>query len=372
LAGHTIPAIVAATPRVVTVPGGVRVWIDLTNSPHVLVMRPVVERLRARGDDVRVTARDFAQTLELCTRLGIEHEAIGRHRGERVAAKAVGLASRSRALVRWARRQGPFDIALGHGSNDVTIAAASLRIPSSTMFDYEWATVQHNINCRLASAVVVPDSIPPERLRRYGAAAKLRRYEGLKEEYYLADFEPDPGVLAELGIDRARPVVVVRTPPEVSLYHRFENDLFAQVIERLRRAAADEGVQSVVLPRVAAQRQALGRGGGLIVPGRAIDAQSLIAHADLVISAGGTMNREAVALGTPVYTTFEGRMGAVDERLIAEGRMQTLARVEDLDLSPREQARPQRVRRDPQRLLELLLSPLARAAADGRPLTGGG
>ena len=168
-----------------------RVWIDLTNSPHVLVMRPVIADLRARGHEVEVTARDFAQTLELCERFGIEHTPIGRHRGGHLAAKAVGLASRSLELARWARGRR-FELALGHGSNDVTVAAALLRIPRSTMFDYEWATVQHNVNCRLAQAVVVPDVIPPERLYRYGARGKIRAYEGLKEEYYLADFEPDP------------------------------------------------------------------------------------------------------------------------------------------------------------------------------------
>jgi predicted glycosyltransferase len=175
-----------------------RIWVDLTNSPHVLVLRPVIDVLRARGAEVRVTVRDFAQTVQLCERFGIEHEVIGRHRGGRVAAKAVGLAQRSASLVRWGRRYGPFDLALGHGSNDVTVAARVLRIPCSTMFDYEWATVQHNVNCRLAQAVVVPDAIPPERLERYGARGKLQRYPGLKEEYYLADFEPDPAVLDEL------------------------------------------------------------------------------------------------------------------------------------------------------------------------------
>jgi predicted glycosyltransferase len=342
-----------------------RVWIDLTNSPHVLVMRPVIQRLAAAGHDVRVTARDFAQTVELCERLDIAHTVIGSHRGGRLAAKALGLVARSTALVRWARADARgaggrgFDLALGHGSNDITVAAAILRVPSATMFDYEWATVQHNVNCRLARAVVVPDAIPPQRLDRYGARGKVRAYEGLKEEYYLADFEPDPAVLNELALDRARPLVVVRTPPDLALYHRFENSLFEQVLDRLRDAVAQEGVQPVVLPRVQAQRAALERVPGFVVPGHAIDSQSLIAYADLVISAGGTMNREAVALGTPVYTTFEGRPGAVDEALIAENRLRKLASAEEIDLRRRDPAiAGPRIRRDPQILAELLISPL--------------
>lgn len=331
-----------------------RVWVDLTNSPHVLVLRPVVERLRAQGADVQVTARDFAQTVELAERHGLGATVIGRHQGARLGAKAAGLLARSAALARWARGRR-FNVALGHGSNDVTVAARLLRIPCSTMFDYEWASVQHTVNCRLAQAVVVPDAIPPERLSRYGAARKLRRYPGLKEEYYLADLEPDPAVLDALGLDRERPVAVVRTPPEVSLYHRFENDLFAAVLARLR-----EQGQVVVLPRTPGQRAELAAAGGFVVPERAIDAPSLVALADLVVSAGGTMNREAVALGTPVWTTFEGRLGAVDERLIAEGRLRRLERAQDVVLERRPAGTAaERVRRDPQVLVDLLLSPLA-------------
>jgi predicted glycosyltransferase len=325
-----------------------RIWVDLTNSPHVLVLRPVVERLRAAGHDVRVTARDFAQTVELAQRHGMGAEVIGHHRGEKVWAKAVGLASRSAALVRWARGKR-FDLAFGHGSNDVSVAARLLRIPCSTMFDYEWATVQHNVNCRLAQAVVVPDAIPAERLDRYGARGKVRAYPGLKEEYYLADFEPDASVLGELGLDASQPIAVVRTPPAVSLYHRFENPLFAEVLDRMR------DVQAVVLPRTAQQREELAR--DFLVPEHAIDAPSLIALADLVVSAGGTMNREAVALGTPVWTTFEGRLGAVDEQLIASGRMNRLASAAELPLAKRATAATDRVRRDPQLLVQLLLSP---------------
>jgi predicted glycosyltransferase len=329
----------------------VRVWVDLTNSPHVLVMRPLIAAMREDGHEVEVTARDFAQTLELCERLGVDHTAIGRHRGGRLASKGLGLASRSLALVRWARGRR-FDVAVGHGSNDVMVAAALLRTPSATAFDYEFAKVQHHVNCRLARAVVVPKAIPPERLHPYGADGKLQRYEGLKEEYYLADFEPDEAVLHELSVDRSRPLVVVRTPPEVSLYHRFENPLFRGVLERLRASDA----QAVVLPRTAAQREELAQLGGFTVPEHAIDAQSLVSFADLVISAGGTMNREAVALGTPVYTTFEGRLGAVDEALLAEGRLRRLAHPEEVRIERRTVGGGLRVRRDPRDLVKMILS----------------
>jgi predicted glycosyltransferase len=324
----------------------VRIWVDLTNSPHVLVLRPLIEGMRADGHEVEVTARDFAQTLELCERFGIEHTAIGRHRGGRVASKVLGLASRSTALVRWARGRR-FDVAMGHGSNDVSVAAKLLRIPSATAFDYEWATAQHQVNCRLAKAVVVPDAIPAERLERYGARGKIHAYPGLKEEYYLADFEPSPAVLDELGLDRSRPLVVVRTPPEVSRYDRFENPLFARVLERLA------GSQTVVLPRTPAQRAELR---DFIVPEHAIDAQSLVAYADLVISAGGTMNREAVALNTPVFTTFEGRLGAVDEALLREGRMHKLEDPDQIQVERRPANGGLRVRRDPRELVTMLLA----------------
>jgi predicted glycosyltransferase len=330
----------------------VRIWIDLTNSPHVLVMRPLIEIMREDGHEVEVTARDFAQTLELCERFGIEHTAVGRHRGGRLASKGVGLVSRSAALLRWARGRR-FDAAIGHGSNDISVAAKLLGIPSATAFDYEFARAQHQVNCRLCRIVMVPEAIPPERLTRFGATSrKLRRYPGLKEEYYLADFEPDEAVLGELGLTRERPLVLVRTPPEVSLYHRFENPLFPQVLERL----AAEEVQAVVLPRTPTQREEIVRLGPFTIPDRAVDAQSLVAYSDLVISAGGTMNREAVALGTPVYTTFEGRLGAVDEALLREGRLRKLADPRDIRVERRPAHAELRVRRDPRQLVTLLLA----------------
>ena len=326
----------------------------MTAPAHPIVLRPVIERLGAAGHDVHVTARDYAQTLDLLELHGIDHVALGRHGGASRARKLAALVSRTRAMRKIGKRQG-FDLAVGHGSNDLALAAARLRIPAVNTFDYEFAIRQHNIGCRLARRVMTPRAIPPERLRRYGVGpGKLVQYPGLKEEYYLADFRPDRGVLDQLELDTDRVLVVVRPPPDVSLYHRKSNPLFPQVLSYLGRHA---GVQAVVLPRTSAQRDYV-RGlelPSLVVPERAVDAQSLIAFADLVVSAGGTMNREAVALGTPVYTTYGGRLGGVDEWLINEGRLRPLTDPRALELTKRD-GRPEPRRRDPQLLVDLILS----------------
>src|SRR5512132_284572 len=330
-----------------------RVWVDVTNSPHVLVFRPLIALLRERGHEVEVTAREYAQTMQLLELHGIEATALGRHGGASTLGKAHTELSRLSALRRWAR---PRRFALAHGSHDLTLTARSLGIPSATTFDYEFAWLQHQLGCRAATRVVVPEAIPPERLERYGARPpKLVQYPGLKEEYYLADFEPDRSALDPFELDPARTLVVVRTPPDVSLYHRRSNPLFPQVLDHLGR---NEGVNAIVIPRTEEQRAYVRELAlpSVQVPERAVDAQSLIAFADLVVSAGGTMNREAVALGTPVYTTYGGRLGGVDEALIRQGRLRPLTDPRALDLSKRSRAAHERVRRDPQVLLDLLLS----------------
>jgi hypothetical protein len=325
----------------------------MSGPAHVLVLRPLIERLRAAGHDVEVTAREYTQTLQLLELHGIEHTAIGAHGGASRARKLMRLLERSSKMAAWGRGRG-FDLALAHGSNDMAIVARLLRIPEANMHDYEFAVAQHHVGCRLATRVIFPDSVPPERLRRFGVGPDRRRqYPGLKEEYYLADFEPDPGALESLGVDRERVVVVLRPPPDVSLYHRKSNPLFPQVLDRLGN---DEGAHAIVLPRTEEQRSYVRSLDlpSVIVPERAVEAQSLVALADLVVSAGGTMNREAVALGTPVYTTYGGRLGGVDEALIQAGRLRPLTHAKALDLRKREPGEG-RTRRDPGLLVDLVL-----------------
>jgi uncharacterized protein len=334
----------------------VRVWIDVSNSPQVAFFRPLVALLGERGHEVSVTTRDYAQTLELLRLHDIPHEVVGpRHGGGSALGKARAMAGRLPALRRFAKGRG-FDLALSHASHELQLAARSLGIPSSYAFDYEFARVQHGLGSRAARRVVVPEAIPQGRLDMLGARpSKVRRYPGLKEEYYLAGFEPDVAVLDALGLDRDRVVVVVRTPPDVALYHRHGNPLFADVLDRL---GSDPAVQAIVLPRTTAQRDAVAARGlaSVVIPESAIDAQSLVALSDLVVSAGGTMNREAVALGVPVYTTFAGRIGAVDEALVAAGRLRLLQSTRDLRLKKRDSGGCRQVARDPALLLDLLVT----------------
>lgn len=332
-----------------------RVWMDLTNTAHVLILRPLVEILEARGDEVELTARPLSHTLELLDDWGHPYTAIGHHGGAKRLGKAIAAAERLPRIIEFGRGKS-FDAAIAHGSTDLPPACRILRIPNTTMFDYEWASLQHHANCRLANRILVPDAIPEERLAQYGARPpKLIRYPGLKEEYYLYDFEPDDSVLDELAVERGRPLAVVRAAPSYALYlGGRENALLNGVLERL----SAEGAQTVVLPRTDEQRSAIAGLGipSVIVPARAVDGRSLVALADLVVSAGGTMIREAAVLGTPAWSIFEGKLGAVDEQLAKERRLYFLTDSSELTIEPKpEDAWRSRVRRDPAELLELAL-----------------
>ncbi len=334
-----------------------KIWFDCTAAAHPLVLRPVIQHFQERGDRILVTARENGETVGNLERLGIPHLVVGKHGGAGKIGKGAALLTRSARLSKPVWRFRP-DLAVAHGSVDLAVLSRTFFIPSAQMQDYEFAGLQRKVAWRVAKSVLVPDSIPVERLVKAGATEdKLVRFPGIKEDYYLADFVPDPTVPEELGIDLERVLVIVRPPPETAAYHA-ENPLYEEVIDRL---ASEEGVAAVIIPRTPAQaeRARARNSASLIVPDKAVDAQSLIAFADLVVSAGGTMNREAVALGTPVFTTFAGRMGGVDEHLIADGRLKILEDPGQLPLVKRTDPAGPRDPRDPEILVQGMLAALA-------------
>ena len=305
-----------------------RLWIDLANSPHVPFFKALAERFRAEGHEIETTARVFAETIPLAHAAGFAPHVIGVHAGRHVRKKAGSLLSRAWALAKWARRR-EFDLAISHNSYSQILAARRLRIKTVTLMDYEHQPANH-LAFRFASRIIVPASFPAQSLRHYGArVGKVRRYHGTKEDVYLAGFQPDPAFgaqLCELGVKPDNVLVLMRPPAHDALYHRFLNTLFDEALEML---AAKDNTQVILLPRNEAQRAAYAAK-PVIIPAQPLDGANLIAASDLVISAGGTINREAAALGVPAASIYAGKWAAVDEGLVNEGRLQRLASVEDL------------------------------------------
>jgi len=301
-----------------------RIWIDLANSPHVPFFKALVTRFVAQGHDIETTAREFAETIPLADAAGFNPHVIGVHAGRAVSAKAGGLVSRAWALMRWARKR-KFDLAISHNSYSQILAARALRLKTVTLMDYEHQPANH-LAFRFASRIIVPASFPAARLRRYGAAVgKVRRYQGTKEDVYLADFQTDPlfaARLCELGVNPDNVLVLMRPPAHDALYHRFRNTLFDEALTML---LAKDNVQVILLPRNEAQRSEYARVERLVIPAAPLDGANLIAASDLVISAGGTINREAAALGVPAASIYAGRWAAVDEELIKEGRLRRIS-----------------------------------------------
>jgi predicted glycosyltransferase len=320
-----------------------RLWIDLANSPHVPFFKALASRFAVRGHEIQTTARQFAETIPLARAAGFTPEVVGAHAGRDVSKKAGSLVSRAWALAKWARKR-KFDLAISHNSYSQILAARGLGIKTVTLMDYEHQPANH-LAFRLASRIIIPASFPAERLRAFGArAGKVRRYHGTKEDVYLADFQPDPSFgaqLCELGVSADNTLVLMRPPAHDALYHRFQNTLFD---EALRMLLANESVQVILLPRNEAQRAAYATE-RLIIPAAPLDGANLIAASDLVISAGGTINREAAALGVPAATIYAGRWAAVDEELIKEGRLRRIAHADDLRnlvIAKKDKAKPRR------------------------------
>jgi hypothetical protein len=308
-----------------------RVWIDITNSPHVLFFEPIISDLCAGGHDVFVTARDYAQTVPLLQQKGIEYKLIGRHRGASTAAKAWGLVSRSSSLVGYGLGKH-FDVAFSHSSNDLSVAAWLLGLPLLIVHDYEHANLSYAINARLATRIMVPDAIPTEAIVAHGAKPDaVGHFPGLKEHVYLQPDSPAEDLRPSLGATEDSVLVVLRPPATMSAYHQFENELFDEVLAYL---GADERVVCVVLPRTREQGAELEPKlpANAKIPADILDAVSLIKSADLIVSAGGTMNREAAVLGTPAYTIFAGEQGAVDDDLISRGLLKRAEKPEDIAL----------------------------------------
>jgi uncharacterized protein len=306
-----------------------KLWIDLDNSPHIPFFKPIIEQLEQRGYEVVLTARDGFQTCELADLAGFRYQRIGRHFGKHMVLKVAGLIIRSLQLVPFAWREKP-DLAVSHGSRSQHLTSFLLRLPVVNILDYEHAEIMPLVNF---VRIVVPEVIPTEAVPI--SPERILKYPGIKEDVYVPGFVPDPMLLGEIGIGKDKIVVSIRPPATEAHYRSAESDaLFDKTIEFL---AEQKDTCLVILPRNHSQMEwiadrwpKLCREGRIIFPKKAVDGLNLIWWSDLVISGGGTMNREAAALGVPVYSIFRGKTGAVDRYLAESGRLFLIESPDDL------------------------------------------
>jgi predicted glycosyltransferase len=308
-----------------------KIWIDFSTAPDPLFFRPIIKRLGEQGHTTWLTAREFSETTRIAQHCGLDAEVVGRHGGATVAGKFAAILMRASRLTYRARRER-IDLALSFNSYAQAIAALLTGIPLATCMDYEYQPANH-LAFRLARRIVVPEGFDAVTLRRQGGSlGKVSYHEGLKEHVTLVDFQPDPlfpAILAGLGVGDADILVTMRPPATWSAYHRFENALFEDVVRHL---SAQPHVKIILLSRYSSQAdqyRALGLS-NLIIPEQVLEGLNLVYWSDLVISAGGSMNREAVVLGTPAYTVFKGRMAGVDRKLIVDGLLGIIGSADDL------------------------------------------
>lgn len=310
-----------------------RLWIDLDNSPHVPLYAPLIRHLEKQGWQLIVTARDFAQTLDLVAQLGVDAIPVGRHAGRSKVRKVANLPVRALQLVSTVRSFKP-QIALSHGSRTQTLAARLLGIPSIVMFDYEWTEM--SIFSRLATHLACPSMIGEQRLRDAGIPLeKVSHYEGFKEDLYLPEFRPDPGFRRELGVMDDEMLITVRPPGLIGNYHDERSEAICRRL--LERVATIEKAVVVVLPKTSVERALVddaipqGPAARFLLPEHAIPGLQLLFWSDLAVSGGGTMNREAALLGTTAFSMFTGRKAAIDEELANRSLLTFLGRPEDVD-----------------------------------------
>ncbi len=303
------------------------IWIDLENSPHVPFFVPIISELEHAGYEVILTARDFAQTRELVNRAELNAPIIGGEWGNSTSIKTFGLLQRAMRLA-WMMRGRNISLAVGHGSRGLLLAAKMLRIPVLTLYDYEGASVR--LFNRLSDFVMTPEAIPFSALEKLGLPKeKHLTYPGLKEDVYASTFNPNESIVGELGLDLSKIIITIR-PPSSTAHYRSEESfrLFDGIMKIIGER---DDVQIVLLPRSSRAGSTDLRGvKNIIIPPKAVDGMNLLYHSDLVVSGGGTMNREAAALDIPTVTIFKGPMGAVDGWLIDEGKMTAIDRAEEI------------------------------------------
>jgi predicted glycosyltransferase len=308
---------------------GIKIWIDLDNTPHVPLYIPIIRSLELRGHNVILSARDAFQTCELAEKMNLRFKKIGHHYGKNALMKLYGLVWRSVQMTPFFLRQRP-QLALTSGGRSQFLVCNLFRIPTVAVVDYEHA---RTIRPSRPRWLIAPQALAEEKI--ISTRERILYYRGIKEDVYVPEFRPDPSLRDELGLAPDKIIVTVRPPANEAHYRNPESDKLLD--ELMARICAAPDVRAVMLPRNKAQELYLKsahpewfRDGRTVIPPQVVNGLNLLWLSDLVVSGGGTMNREAAALGVPVFSIFRGKTGAVDRMLEKERRLTLIQSADEI------------------------------------------
>lgn len=301
--------------------GGKTVWFDIDNTPHVPLFVPIINHLKKEGYTVIVTARNFAQTLALLEKHKIQYLRVDGHGGANKLKKFFSTLKRAYRLY-YLLRSYKIDLMINHGARAGIIAAKLLGIPVISAFDYEYTELM--ILKKFSDLIIIPEA-----LRSKFKGKKFFYYDGLKEEVYLCDFEPDQNFVQDLPFsDLDKPLVTIRPPAIYANYHnKSAEDIYRGVLDYL----LSHDCNIILLPRYTNLiTESKIKSNKIFIPNIPLDGANLVFYSDLVISGGGTMLREAAILGTPAYSIFTGLPALIDINLSKQGKLEFIKTLTDI------------------------------------------
>lgn len=289
-----------------------RIWIDITNSPHVLFFRDMIRNMQIEHD-VLVTCRPLANTIELLDLFNIDYTIIGKHYGSSSIKKIIGFFLRTIQLYIFLRGSR-LNVSISHSSFYSPIVSKLLGIRCLYLNDNEHAE-GNRISFLFADKILIPEYLSFEKVQKQWAdLKKVAHYPGVKEGIYLWNFSK----ALKKRPDHGTKTIYIRPEPWTAQYYKGKTNFIDDLLLEIKK-----DFKIFLLPRSHEQRQHYQQDAfkGVEVLEKSIDLKDIIKNCDLFIGAGGTMTREAAVLGIPTISIYQEKLLDVDNYLIQKGFM---------------------------------------------------
>ncbi len=295
-----------------------KIWIDITNAPHVRFFKDVIKYLLNEGEDVIVTTRDFGDIHKLMNMYDLDYISIGSH-GVSLYEKLKTSTERVNEMIEVVADEN-IDVAVSKHSIELPRIAYGLGIPSLYVLDNEHATAANKLTLPLCNRIISPNVIDMWKLMEYGADPNtITKYNGTSELMHFKNFEYNENIFDDLNLElEFDKTIFMRPEPSLASYLDADcnKSVLTPIVNELKEYA-----NILILPRFSRQAEIFEDIENVTILEPPVDTSSIIKSSDLVIGAGGTMNREAAILQTPVISCYPGKTLSVDQYYIDKGLM---------------------------------------------------